>query len=604
MFGYRGKIVTFVIVFGLVGSMASTSLAAPSAFVKGSCRQIHVVLRNDSWTRLAARFNVPLPRLLRLNRATTSTPLFRGNRVCLAPKAAASVVTTTTPIVPAVSTTTTTANPIAPVVTVAAMERCQPVSLSWTGSSPDTGIYALQWIRVSSSGVQDFSRYSMLRITGTSATLPNLLNGGATYAIRVFGMQPDWDGYAHTNQNVTPHSDVVTITVPECVPPVAVVRQWVQRGATQVGEATDDHYGWGLALSSDGSVMAVGAPDNDANGSGSGEVKVFTWSGTSWVQLGADIPGEAAGDWSGRDISLSSDGSVLAIGASFNDDGAANSGHVRVYAWSGSAWVQRGSDIDGQAAGDRGGLGMTMSADGSVVAIGAFLADGPGTDRGSVRIFAWNGSAWVQRGSEIFGQGDSDWFGFDVSLSSDGSVLAVGASERLVSGSDRGAVQVYAWNGSAWVQRGSEFALGYEVSLSSDGSILAIGAPFKDANGTDSGTVQVFVWSGSAWVQRGSEITGEAANDWAGYGMSLSADGSVVAVGSPAADTNGTNSGIVRVFSWDGSVWVQRGVDLDGDASGVYFGRTLSLAPDGSHLVGASLEGTHTAGRVRVFVWE
>lgn len=604
MFGYRGKIASLVIACGLVGSTASSSLAAPSAFVKGSCGQVHVVLPNDSWTRLAARFDVRLTRLLRLNRATTTTPLFVGNRVCLAPKASGSVVTTTTPTVTTPSTTTTTASPIAPVVTVAAMERCQPVSLSWTGSSPDTGIYALQWIRVSSSGAQDFSRYSMLRISGRSVTMPNLLNGGATYAIRVFGMQGDWDGYAHTNQNVTPHSEVVTITIPECAQPAPVVRQWVQRGSTQVGEATDDHYGWGLALSSDGSVMAVGAPDNDANGTNSGEVKVFSWSGSAWVQRGADIPGEAAEDWSGRDISLSSDGSVLAIGASYNDAGGANSGHVRVYAWSGSAWVQRGSDIDGQAAGDRGGLGMTMSADGSVVAIGAFLADGPGADRGSVRIFAWDGSSWVQRGSEIFGQGDSDWFGRDVSLSSDGSVLAVGSSERYISGPDRGAVQVYAWSGSAWVQRGSEIALGYEVSLSSDGSILAIGSPYRNANGTDSGTVQVFVWSGSAWVQRGSEITGEAANDWAGYGMSLSADGSVVAVGSPAADTNGSNSGRVRVFTWDGSAWVQRGIDLDGEASGVYFGTTLKLSPDGSQLVGASIEGTHTAGRVRVFVWE
>ncbi len=611
MFGYRGKIASLVIACGLVGSTVSSSLAAPSAFVKGSCGQVHVVLPNDSWTRVAARFDVRLTRLLRLNRATATTPLFVGNRVCLAPKAVASAVATTTSTVPTPSTTTTTASPIAPVVTVAAMERCQPVSLSWTGSSPDTGIYALQWIRVSSSGVQDFSRYSMLRIAGTSATLPNLLNGGATYAIRVFGMQGDWDGYAHTNQNVTPHSEVVTITVPECVPPAPVVRQWVQRGSTQVGEAEDDHYGWGLALSLDGSVMAIGAPDNDTGGTDSGKVKVFSWSGSAWVQRGTDIVGETAGDWSGRDIALSSDGSVLAIGASLNDGAGTDSGHVRVYAWNGTSWVQRGPDLDGQLSGDGGDLETALSADGSVVAIGKFFSNGGGTARGGVKVFAWNGMRWERRGSDFDGLADGDWFGFDVSLSSDGSVLAIGVPNRDDGGPNRGEVQVYAWNGTSWVQRGSDIngvtnheGFGMDVSLSSDGSVFAVGAPYSDVNGENSGNVQVYAWNGTSWVQRGSNITGEAPDDWAGMGLALSSDGSIVAVGSPASDANGPESGRVRVFVWDGSAWVQRGSSLDGEISDVLFGASLALSPDGSHVVSGSREGTHSAGRVRVFVWE
>ena len=34
-----------------------------------------------------------------------------------------------------------------------------------------------------------------------------------------------------------------------------------------------------------------------------------------WSQLGTDIDGEAAGDYSGRSVSLSSDGTKVAIGA-------------------------------------------------------------------------------------------------------------------------------------------------------------------------------------------------------------------------------------------------------------------------------------------------
>ena len=68
-------------------------------------------------------------------------------------------------------------------------------------------------------------------------------------------------------------------------------------------------------MSSDGTIVAIGAPYNDGNGSNSGHVRVYEYSGSSWSQLGADINGEAAGDSSGYSVSLSSDGTIVAIGA-------------------------------------------------------------------------------------------------------------------------------------------------------------------------------------------------------------------------------------------------------------------------------------------------
>lgn len=62
-----------------------------------------------------------------------------------------------------------------------------------------------------------------------------------------------------------------------------------------------------------------------------GRKKLLQASVPTWTQLGADIDGEAAGDWSGWSISLSSDGSVLAVGAVQNDGNGNDSGHVRVY---------------------------------------------------------------------------------------------------------------------------------------------------------------------------------------------------------------------------------------------------------------------------------
>jgi len=66
----------------------------------------------------------------------------------------------------------------------------------------------------------------------------------------------------------------------------------------------------------------------------------------TWSQIGSDIDGEMAYDNSGSAISLSSDGTIIAIGAYGN---TSNQGHVRVYQNINNTWTQIGDDIDGEA---------------------------------------------------------------------------------------------------------------------------------------------------------------------------------------------------------------------------------------------------------------
>ncbi len=86
-----------------------------------------------------------------------------------------------------------------------------------------------------------------------------------------------------------------------------------------------------MSLCSDGSIVAIGSRLNDGGGTDAGHVRVYEYSGSAWVQKGGDIDGEAAYDYSGHRVSLSSDGSIVAIGSRLNDDGGTDAGHVRVY---------------------------------------------------------------------------------------------------------------------------------------------------------------------------------------------------------------------------------------------------------------------------------
>jgi hypothetical protein len=221
-----------------------------------------------------------------------------------------------------------------------------------------------------------------------------------------------------------------------CAP--ATLLAQTQLGADIDGESARDSSG-SVSLSSDGNRLVIGASGNDGNGGASGHARVYQWSGMAWTQLGADIDGEAAGDGFGRSVSLSSDGNRLAIGTPWNDD---NSGHVRVYEWSDSTWTQLGADIDGDAAAKYTGFSVSLSSDGNRLAIGAIWSHGNGSYSGHARVYQWSGTVWVQLGTDIDGEAAGDHAGWSVSLSSDGNRLAVGADEKDGKGTGSGHVRV------------------------------------------------------------------------------------------------------------------------------------------------------------------
>jgi hypothetical protein len=181
---------------------------------------------------------------------------------------------------------------------------------------------------------------------------------------------------------------------------------------------------------------------NDGGGSNSGHVRVYQYSNSSWTQLGSDIDGEAVDDKFGISVSLSSDGTILAIGAPYNDSVGSDSGHVRVYQYSNSSWTQLGSDIDGEAVNDNFGISVSLSGDGNTLIVGA-NETGTNNTPGHARIFKYITGSWTQFGSNIDGKAADDKFGHSVAISKNGRVVAIGAPNNDDSGSNIGVVQAY-----------------------------------------------------------------------------------------------------------------------------------------------------------------
>ena len=383
----------------------------------------------------------------------------------------------------------------------------------------------------------------------------------------------------------------------------------VQMGSSIEGSTGDEFLGRGASMSSDGNRIAVGAPKSDDNGSESGSVDMYEWSGSAWTQMGSSIVGSAAGDWFGEAVALDQDGDRVVIGAPNNDTQGSDAGEVKVYSWNGSAWSQLGSTIYGPSAeaGAAVGTSVDINDAGDKIVFGAYGYDGGSTNKGIAWVYSWNGSAWViqdNSNSDLIGGSSRDSYGWRVSFDSDGDRLAVSGFGGLNS---PGIVGMYEWDGSSWSIMGSTLTgstsydrLGYGISLDADGDQVAVGLRGEDGSAGDgSGAVSIYSWGGSSWSLVGSTVEGSVASKGFGGSVSISSSGEMFVAG---ASSSGV--GYAKVYKWNGSAWAQEGSTIDGLDSGDNYGWITSLSSDGKrYLVSAQTNNNSgvDAGRVQVY---
>jgi hypothetical protein len=180
--------------------------------------------------------------------------------------------------------------------------------------------------------------YSVNGTTGIVSITGNVVTMLAPGSTTIRAIQNAAGGYASS----TPIDATVNI--------VSVDYNFLQLGKDIDGELSYDNSGISVSLSKDGTIVAIGAHGNDGNGNNSGQVRVYQYDAlktvaqpnqtlpnfgpVGWNRLGQDIDGEAANDYSGWSVSLSGDGTRVAIGANGNDGNNGNdvdSGQVRVY---------------------------------------------------------------------------------------------------------------------------------------------------------------------------------------------------------------------------------------------------------------------------------
>ena len=433
-----------------------------------------------------------------------------------------------------------------------------------------------------------------------------------------------------------------------------MVLRFVQLGGDITGIGLEsEEFGQSVSISGDGSTVAIGSLGHPGVG---GRVEVWRQSHevlSVWEQIGTGIDVAGGGDiFPIYSVSLSENGSILAVGAAGESgvQGQYDHGQVKIYEYSetGSDWVQMGAEISGDSgsgSGENLGVSVSLSGDGKRVAIGANRNSDTDPNslldpdyllylnerKGQVQIYEYSetGNTWGQMGLNIYGDGRLFESGFSVSLSGDGTRVAMGERGVGYGGQNKtGRVRIFEYSetGDTWGQMGNpeggvspHDAAGTSVSLNRDGTRFALGAIGYDGEHGDlmnSGLARVFEYSGGAWDQMGADILGENSGDYLGISVSLSGGGDVLAVGAHRYDVNdesGVNmdAGQVRVLRFIDGVWETNGQAVfEGNDPYEHFGYSVSISSDGRMVaIGANKADInneagseqHEAGRVEVY---
>ncbi|MHA2714094.1 hypothetical protein ACXZ7B_05315 [Vibrio owensii] len=366
----------------------------------------------------------------------------------------------------------------------------------------------------------------------------------------------------------------------------------------------------------------------------------------------------------GNAVAVSNDGSTIAVSA-FKESGIANdptansaalSGAVYVYRKTNNIWNEvaylKAPNADDK---DEFGYAIALSGDGNTLAVStineassATGIDGNQLDNlapasGAVYLYVNSGSSW-QSQAYIKSSNSNlvDSFGFSVSLDSDGTTLLVGApgesssaqsingDETDNTGSLSGAAYVFELQNNQWAQtaylKSSNSdkldSFGYDVALSEDGLTAVVGSPGEDSNTTsvngnemdnssdNSGAAYVFIHNGTTWTQDSYlKASNSDSEDQFGHSVYVNSDGTVMAIGAfneasdseingNESDNSASGAGAAYLFYKSQAGWQQEDYikAVNSDASD-HFGSDVQLSSNGKALVvGAPNEASSSQG--------
>lgn len=352
------------------------------------------------------------------------------------------------------------------------------------------------------------------------------------------------------------------------------------------GKSNTGSFGHHISLSNDGSVIAIG---NTGQNSNAGIIEFYTPNNGDWVEMSNPIQGIAVEEKVGEMFELSGDGTKVVLGFRQDPTNGINAGKVSVYSYvpgDPSTWIKIGDDILGTSEGMLFGTSVAISNDGNTIIIGASNDSTHVSNAGSIFVYRLQDNSWKQLGSTIYGALEDEYVGHKVDISDDGNVIAISGGSKSDAYDNSGYVSVYELISGEWIRIGESIedkidnnGFGDNFSLSGDGKYIAVSS-LSDLIDIDSGDVRVYGVSNNIWSIIGNRIDGVQANDLLGASLKLSNGGKTFV----ASSKGSLNRGEIKQYSLIDDKWAQIGKTIVGEET-EHVGTTLAMTNDGKMIV-------------------
>jgi hypothetical protein len=373
---------------------------------------------------------------------------------------------------------------------------------------------------------------------------------------------------------------------------------------TETGEEEDSYYfADAVATTANGSIVAIGAP---LSSSTIGQTSIWYLVEGAYVESQVIHATDESGSFplSGTGVALSSDGVLLAIGEPGEDEGV---GRVTVYESIGGSYINIANISAPVDQINESAFGTTVAwcSGSSRLVVGGPRDDG---HIGAIWIFSRSGNAFTELSKHIgTDYTGSPLQGAAIAVTSDCATIAIGGPEN---NGKTGAVWILETSGTdTWAQQagplvGSQTSrlptFGYALSFSSNGNRIAIGGPRNNY----SGAVWIFdrasaVWTESAYLYS-TATTYRSAQQ--GSSVHLTPDGETLHIGTA---TDGADVGAIHTFAHGtGSVWtfsnVKRPLGYD---STPHFADRLAVSGDGTTFVVGARYENYDQGAAYILTW-
>jgi hypothetical protein len=372
------------------------------------------------------------------------------------------------------------------------------------------------------------------------------------------------------------------------------------------GAETPQSSFFGRSVDMDGDTAIVGADfdtlDGSFNGTRTGAAYIFIRTGATWTQQARLVaPDGATNDHFGWDVAISGD--TVIIGAYDHKIGANTSqGAAYVYTRSGTSWTLQ-QKLTANDGGANDSFGYSVALDGDTAAIGALNDDifATNDNRGSAYVFTRTGATWAQQ-AKFTAQADKAGNGFGTDVAVSANTVVVGHPlETIGTTPNQGAAYVFTRAGDVWTEQQRLFTATGEngdvfgISVALDGETVVVGSAQGSSATASKGTAYVYVRANSAWTLQQQLLSSDLEfNDY--LGRALDVDGDTVILGA-FFKTVGTNSsqGAAYIFKRAGSNWTEQQKLLAADGSEFdFFGDSVAVSGDRA-IVGA--RGDDVAGK-------